>query len=166
MSFDFSDERLILKYLSETLPTATAYISGSYEYPGIQGIMNFYQVPIGVYVVYSFTGLPNGENNCGSNILGLHIHDGKMCSRDDKDPFADAGAHYNPEECPHPWHAGDLPPLFVNDGYAFGAVFTHRFNLEDLWGRTVIVHSQRDDFTSQPSGDAGQKIACGIIRRM
>lgn len=166
MSFDFSDERLVLRHLAETLPDGTAYISGSYEYPGIQGIVNFYQMPFGVYAVYSFTGLPSGENSCGGSILGMHIHEGKMCAGDEKDPFADAGAHYNPMGCTHPWHAGDLPPLFVNDGYAFGAVFTHRFNVNDLWGRTVIVHSKQDDFTSQPAGDSGVKIACGIIRRV
>ena len=40
---------------------------------------------------------------------------------------------------------------------------TNRFKVEDVLGKTVIVHDKRDDFTSQPSGDAGAKIACGII---
>lgn len=166
MTFDLNDERLVLRHLADTLPTAVAYISGSREYPRIQGVMNFYQMSFGVYVVYSFTGLPFEKDKCGNNILGLHIHEGQECRGNKDDPFANAGGHYNPNGCPHPQHAGDLPPVFVNDGYAFGAVFTHRFNVNELWGRTVIVHSKRDDFTSQPSGDSGVKIACGIIRRV
>ena len=166
MSFDFSNERVVLKYLANALPDGCAYIQGSLDYPDIKGVMNFYQMPFGVYVVYSLTGLPTQEGKCGNRILALHIHDGSGCTGNEKDPFADAGSHYNPSGCPHPEHAGDLPPIFVNDGYAFGAVFTHRFNVSDVLGKPVIIHSKPDDFKTQPSGNSGDKIACGIIRKM
>ena len=48
-------------------------------------------------------------------------------------------------------------------GFAWMAVLTDRFRVPDILGRTVIVHSQPDDFTTQPSGNAGAKIACGVI---
>ena len=77
--------------------------------------------------------------------------------------FADAHGHYNPKGTPHPEHAGDLPPLLSNHGMAWMAVYTDRFYPEDVVGRTVIIHEKADDFRSQPSGDAGEMIACGEI---
>lgn len=65
----------------------------------------------------------------------------------------------------HPDHAGDLPPLMRSNGNAFSAVVTDRFTPSDIVGRTVVIHSNPDDFSTQPSGNAGKKIACGVIRR-
>lgn len=92
------------------------------------------------------------------------IHSGEQCTGDAADPFAAALGHYDPDGCPHPEHAGDLPPLFSTRGYAFQVFLTDRFSLHEIVGRTVIIHSSPDDFTSQPSGNAGTKIACGRIR--
>ncbi len=73
--------------------------------------------------------------------------------------------HYNPGGCEHPRHAGDLPPLFGNDGAAVSLFLTSRFSVEDVIGKTVIIHDSPDDFTTGPSGNAGEKIACGVIRK-
>ena len=77
---------------------------------------------------------------------------------------SDAKAHYNPDNCEHPYHAGDMPPIFGNNGYAFSIFLTNRFWTDEIIGKTVIIHLQPDDFHSQPSGDSGAKIACGEIR--
>ena len=77
---------------------------------------------------------------------------------------SDAKAHYNPDNCEHPYHAGDMPPIFGNNGYAFSIFLTNRFCTDEIIGKTVIIHLQPDDFHSQPSGDSGAKIACGEIR--
>jgi len=77
------------------------------------------------------------------------------------DPFSDVMSHYNPNGCEHPYNDGDLPPLFGNGGYALCAFLTDRFSVNDVIGRTVIIHDQPDDFTTQPSGNSGTKIACG-----
>ena len=69
----------------------------------------------------------------------------------------------NPNNLPHPQHAGDLPPLLGNQGYAYSAFYTDRFELPDIIGRSLIIHSGADDFTTQPSGNAGVKIGCGVI---
>ena len=65
----------------------------------------------------------------------------------------------------HPFHSGDLPSLLENNGYAYMTVLTNRFKIADIIGKVVIIHDSPDDFTSQPSGNSGMKIACGIIRK-
>ena len=104
--------------------------------------------------------------SCGQRIFGFHIHEGTRCSGTSVDHFADAGSHYNPSNCPHPMHARDLPPLFVNNGRAWFATITPQFTVSDVIGHTVIVHSDPDDFHTRPSGNSGEKIACGMIKRV
>lgn len=88
---------------------------------------------------------------------------GGNCSGSREDPFADAGRHLNLEHCPHPEHTGDLPPLFGNNGYAYLSVLTNRFTISDILNKVVIIHANPDDFTTQPAGNSGKKIACGKI---
>ncbi|MBQ7897202.1 MAG: superoxide dismutase family protein [Clostridia bacterium] len=148
-------------------PQAFARIKGSALYPNLTGTVRFYEHPYGVVVVTEVEGLPNPESRCSSPIFALHIHQGSSCTREVGDPFADSGMHYNPQNCLHPYHAGDLPPLFGANGYAFSACLTNRFSLDEIIGRTVILHSSLDDFSTQPSGNSGTKIACGeIVRRL
>ncbi len=150
-------------------PFAWAILRGSERYRGIYGNVLFYESPLGVLVVSEVRGLPTGEGDCHEPIFALHIHEGDRCTGDADDPFADVGSHYNPKNCPHPYHAGDMPPLFGTGGYALGAFLTDRFKIDEVVGKTVILHSGLDDFSTQPSGNAGEKIACGEIlgrRRM
>lgn len=152
------------KDLFNRVPQARARLNGSILYPDIQGDVWFYQALEGVFVVADVEGLPNNEAKCADSIFGFHIHEGGSCSGNATDPFANTGEHYNPNNCRHPQHAGDLPSLFGVNGYAFLAVLTNRFKIEEIVGKTLVVHSKADDFTSQPSGNAGTKIACGEIR--
>jgi superoxide dismutase, Cu-Zn family len=142
---------------------ATAKLTGSPAYPSIQGTVSFYKTMRGVLVAAEVFGLPQGNGKCSGLVFGCHIHEGKIFIGNGQDPFADTKGHYNPDNCLHPRHAGDLPPLFGNRGYAWSAVLTDRFTLQEIIGRTVIVHRNPDDFTSQPSGNSGEKIACGVI---
>jgi len=59
-----------------------------------------------------------------------------------------------------------LIPLFSNSGYAWSSFLTNRFTVDQIIGRTVIIHSDPDDFTTQPSGNSGKKIACGEIIKL
>lgn len=163
-SFYTSDN--ILYWLASRRPAAFAEIRGSDAHPTIQGYARFYQRANGVFVVTQVTGLPMEENPCKDSVFAMHIHAGGSCTGNTEDPFADAGSHYNPNDCPHPAHAGDLPPLFGNNGYAWSAVFTNRFAISDIIGKTLIIHSGPDDFMTQPAGNSGSKIACGLIARM
>lgn len=142
---------------------AKAAVRGSAGYPSIHGTVTFRQMQSGTLVTAEIYGLPQAEGECGGKVFGFHVHEGTSCSGNDKDPFADAKGHFNPHGCEHPYHAGDLPPLFGNKGYAYMSVFTDRFNVSDIVGRVVIIHSGADDFKTQPSGNSGDKIACGKI---
>lgn len=143
---------------------AMAVVKGNSDFPDINGTVTFVQKKNGVLVTASISGLPKGSaESCSDRIFGLHIHEGNSCTGNAQDPFANAKTHYNPYGCAHPFHAGDLPPLFENDGYAYLSVLTNRFSISEIIGRTVIIHDMPDDFTSQPSGNSGTKIACGVI---
>lgn len=142
--------------------TASADIRGSSLYPGIHGSVDFKQTAEGVLVTADIYGLPCGKG-CPFDVFAFHVHSGTSCSGNAADPFADADGHYNPQNRQHPYHAGDLPPLFSNDGHAFMTVLTERFKVEDVIGHTVIIHKDPDDFTTQPAGNSGAKIACGKI---
>lgn len=146
------------------MPVHYAQIVGSREYPGIGGMILFYAFRKGTIVVADITGLPSGEGRCGGKIFGFHIHEGATCTGTATEPFTGAGGHYNPYECLHPQHAGDMPNLFENRGKAWNAFFTERFTPEEVKGHTVIIHDMPDDYRSQPAGNAGNRIACGMIR--
>lgn len=141
-------------------PGASARIYGGGEYPGIRGIVTFRQMRGGVLVTTEIYNLPK---NSKEQIFAFHIHDGNNCAGRGDGAFPEAGSHYNPGGKEHPCHAGDMPPLFGNNGYAYMSFFTNRFTVSEIKGRVVIIHENPDDFTAQPSGNAGKKIACGKI---
>ena len=144
-------------------PNAVAFMQGSEAYPTIRGRVLFYNTRSGVMVRAELAGLPTATGLCDKPVFAFHIHDGTACAGDAADPFARAGSHYNPDGCLHPYHAGDMPPLFGVNGRAFAAFLTNRFTVPEVLGKAVIIHARPDDFTTQPSGNAGAKIACGII---
>ncbi len=144
-------------------PFAFAKIKGSSVYPLIYGIVYFYKTRAGVLVSMQLQGLPTSDDVCQKPIFAVHIHSGSSCTGNDTDPFADALTHYNPADCAHPYHAGDMPPIFGANGLGFSAFLTNRFSADEIIGKTVIIHSNPDDFTTQPSGNSGVKIACGVI---
>lgn len=142
---------------------AKAEIKGGKKYPKIKGTVHFKETKEGVLVTAKIENLPQNDGKCGNRVFGFHIHEGESCSGNAQDEFANAKSHYNPNNCAHPHHAGDLPPLFENDGLAYMSVLTNRFKLKDIIGKVIILHDKPDDFTSQPSGNSGEKIACGKI---
>jgi Cu-Zn family superoxide dismutase len=92
-------------------------------------------------------------------------HENASCAvGDPANPFTAAGEHWNPHQQPHGNHAGDFPVLFSNDGYARMTFFTNTFSAADAVGKAVILHQNPDDYRSQPSGNAGKRLACGIVR--
>ena len=147
-------------------PSAIAQIRGSNQHPNVCGMVRFYQTGRGVLVAAHISGLPEPEGPCRHPVFAFHIHTGACCTGSGSDPFADVGGHYNPDNCPHPQHAGDLPPLFGCGGYGYASFLTDRFRLEEVIGRTLILHEHLDDFTSQPGGNAGRKMACGEIQAL
>ena len=141
-----------------TCPDAVAWIRGGATYPGIRGTVKFFQRCDGVVVEAEVAGLPNTE----TGFFAFHIHEGGNCGGEG---FANTAGHFDPGGKDHPNHAGDLPPLLADFGKAYMKVLTGRFRAAEIIGRTVVLHAGPDDFHTQPSGNAGTKIACGVIRR-
>lgn len=141
-------------------PGAAAQVRGGREAPGLTGTVQFFPMWGGVLVVARVRGLPLD----GDGIFGFHIHEGGRCTGLD---FADTGMHFDMgDHRSHPEHTGDMLPLFrCCGGRGYLAFVTGRFSIGDVIGRTVVIHSGSDDFHSQPAGNSGKKIACGVIRR-
>lgn len=154
----------VLNVLESMPPKAYASVKGSTQFPDINGMVRFYSMWDGSLVVADIEGLPYTAGDCKGRIFGFHIHEGARCLGTVQDPFAQTQGHYNPQNCAHPEHAGDLPPLFGNHGDALQIFYTDRFFPEGIVDHTVVIHDMPDDFKSQPSGDSGMKIACGEIQ--
>jgi len=104
---------------------------------------------------------------------GFHFHEKGDCSAPDG---SSAGGHFNPTSDPHgragagPHHAGDMDNIVANDqGEATIDVQDDDVSLRpgapnDVVGRAVIIHGSADDYTSQPSGNAGARVACGVVQ--
>lgn len=140
-------------------PNAVARIVGEGEVPQLSGCVRFYQESGCVLIEVKISGLPNASE---TGFFGFHIHQGRDCSGEG---FSGTEVHYNPLGQEHPDHAGDLPPLLWCKGNAYLSVKTDRFSVDEIIGRTVVIHSDPDDFHTQPAGNAGKKIACGVIRK-
>ena len=122
----------------------------------IRGTVKFYPVECATLIVARIFGLPENE----SGFFGLHIHEGESCGGEN---YAETSGHYDPDSKLHPNHAGDLPPLMRYRDCAFLSVRTDRCCVQEVIGKTVVIHDGPDDFHSQPAGNAGEKIACGVI---
>lgn len=139
-------------------PTVCARLEGSSEIHNLVGDVYLYPFRDGTLVVVDVDGIPF------SGFYGFHIHQHGPCDvGKGYTGFHDVGEHYNPTEQPHPYHAGDLPVLMSFDGHAFMVVYSDRFRPEEALGRAIIIHEWPDDYTSQPTGNAGQHIGCGVF---
>ena len=153
----FNSERNLFRLIGSKTPMAIAYVRGNEANEKIKGSLKFYSISEGTVVVSEIYNLPETK----TNFFAQHIHENGTCEGD----FSSAGEHYNPTNSEHPCHAGDLPPLLSNKGYAWSAVLDNRFNLKDIIGKSYIIHDSPDDFHTQPSGNSGTRIACGIIEK-
>ena len=150
--------------LSNILYDAKAIIRGGKKYPKINGTVYFNETKNGVIVTAKINNLPQSKNKCTGRFFGFHIHEGTSCTGNSEDEFANSKTHLNTTNCPHPFHIGDLPPLIENNGFSYMTVLIDKFKIKDIIGKVVIIHDMPDDFTTQPSGNSGTKIACGIIK--
>ena len=106
--------------------------------------------------------LPDEKLPNSFGFFGMHIHESGNCTH----PLDQTGMHYNPDNMQHPDHLGDLPPLLSHSGYAWCEFYDGRLSFADIIQKSLVIHSQKDDFTTQPAGNAGTKIGCGVIRRI
>lgn len=149
---------------------AIAYIKGGPLAPGIKGVVTFRAVPGGTEVSANINGLPQYQPAQGNRAPigphGFHLHECGSCAvGNPEDPFMKAGGHWNPDNQPHGNHAGDFPVLFSNNGRACMTFFTNKFKPKDVIGKAVIIHQNPDDYRTEPAGNAGRRLACGVIKR-
>ncbi|MCK9915104.1 superoxide dismutase family protein [Microbacteriaceae bacterium K1510] len=131
------------------------------------GSVNLTQTHQGVLINVSVKGLPPGEH-------AFHVHAVGKC----EPPFTSAGGHFNPTNhkhgmmAPEGQHAGDMPNLHIpQSGELTVEVLNTNITLEkgkpnsvyDADGSAVIIHAGKDDYKTDPTGDAGGRIACGVI---
>jgi superoxide dismutase, Cu-Zn family len=130
---------------------------------GVTGTVTFAKVEGGVKVSAKLAGLAEGAH-------GFHIHEFGDCSAPDG---ASAGGHFNPAGEPHAGpadahrHAGDMGNLTAGqDGTATLEYVDAHASFEgpnSILGRGVIVHAKPDDLKTQPTGNAGGRVACGVV---
>jgi Cu-Zn family superoxide dismutase len=135
---------------------------------GISGTVEVTERTGGVGVTAHVTGVKQ------TGPLGFHLHEVGACTPPD---FESAGEHFNPGGAPHacsptsPRHAGDLGNLEVAaGGEGHLDLETDLLTVVDgpasVVGRAVVLHAGKDDCTTQPSGDSGDRIACGVFERV
>jgi Cu-Zn family superoxide dismutase len=147
---------------SSKVTMAVAVVDGLGDHK-VKGKVTFTQKSDGVEIVAELTGLEPGEH-------GFHIHEFGDCSMADGKC---AGGHFNPTGMPHAGpdaekrHAGDFGNIKAD---ASGKAMYKRVDnmisfsgANSIIGRSVIVHAKPDDLKTQPSGDAGDRIGCGVI---
>jgi superoxide dismutase, Cu-Zn family len=132
------------------------------------GSVNLTQTPHGVLINVSVKGLPPGEH-------AFHVHAVGKC----EPPFTTAGGHFNPGAKKHGLlaaeghHAGDMPNLHIpQNGDLTVEVMNADITLEkgkpnsvfDTDGSAVVIHAGSDDYKTDPTGEAGGRIACGVIQ--
>lgn len=141
--------------------TATATIKPTASYAA-DGTVQFMEVSNGVKVSGRITGLTAGKH-------GFHVHENGDCSNNAKA----AGGHFNPQNHDHgvpsgKTHIGDLGNITASaSGAAVFDFIDPNLKLSgkhSIMNRSVVVHLNADDLSSQPSGDAGPRVGCGIIK--
>lgn len=137
----------------------------------IVGKADFVETAQGVLIEIAAKGLPPGAH-------AVHVHAIGNC--DVKTKFASAGPHFSPVAdtqhgymSEHGAHAGDMPNQVAgNDGIMHSSILNTQISLGDgantifdKDGSAFVIHAKADDYKSQPSGDAGDRLVCGVIRK-
>lgn len=129
----------------------------------VEGVVRFFKEADGIRVVAQVENLTPGDH-------GFHIHEFGDCSAPDG---AAAGGHYNPNGASHGGpedenrHVGDFGNIHADDtGKAVADFVDSHLKIEgatSIIGRSIVVHARADDLKSQPAGNAGKRVACGVI---
>jgi len=135
-----------------------ANIKGDISSPNLSGTAYFRPFKDGTLVEVEINDLPSNKSY---ELFPIHIHDGSDCVISKAGTFDNVKAHYNPTNTNHPYHAGDMPVLFSNSGYAYMRFYTTRFKPYDVENKLVIIH---EPIKNENEKVFGRKIGCGKIK--
>lgn len=147
--------------------TATATLVGGPGDTDFKGTVTFTPEGDGVRVVAHLEGVDQAGQH------GFHVHETGECTHGEGSKhFTSAGGHFNPTGAEHacpptePRHAGDLGNIEVTNGNGHAEITTTLLSLSganSVVGKAIILHAKADDCKTQPTGDAGDRLACGVV---
>lgn len=128
------------------------------------GTVTIHPAGTGVHIVADVAGVDTDGKH------GIHVHENGMCDHNGEGGkhFTSAGSHFNPAGTEHacpptdPRHAGDLGNIEVSGGTGHLDLSATNLTIDQLTGKAIILHAGEDDCKTQPTGNSGDRLACGV----
>lgn len=153
--------------VAETQSSVTKAVSDlhSVKFKSLKGMITIEELEKELKITADVSGLrPNSK-------LGFHIHENGVCEGPE---YKTAGEHFNPHNQKHgrpegkTRHMGDMGNLETNaEGVAKKVILLPKMqphDMKELIGKSILIHAKKDDLKSQPSGNSGERVACGLIK--
>jgi Cu-Zn family superoxide dismutase len=146
--------------------SVTVSLQGAPEDTDFAGTLSITPEGTGVHIVADVAGVDKDGKH------GIHVHENGMCEHHpagDAKPFSTAGGHFNPGNAEHacpptdPRHAGDLGNIEVTGGKGHLELSVANLTMDQLSGKAIILHAGEDDCKTQPTGNSGDRLACGVV---
>ena len=141
----------------------TVTLEGAPNDTDFAGTVSVHAEGAGVHIVADVAGVDT------DGLHGIHVHENGQCDHDEAGGhFTSAGGHFNPTGTEHacpptdPRHAGDLGNIQVTGGKGHLEVTATNLTLDQLTGKAIILHAGEDDCKTQPTGNSGDRLACGV----
>lgn len=145
-------------------PAMTATLQGAPDDTDFSGTVTLTPDGTGVRVVAELSGVDTDGQHA------IHVHENGMCDHEAGGKhFTSAGSHFNPAGAEHacpptePRHAGDMGNVAISGGSGRLELTLNNVTADQLAGKAIILHAKQDDCKTQPTGDAGDRLACGVV---
>ena len=147
--------------------STTVTMQGAPEDTDFAGTLTISPEGTGVRIIADVAGVDKDGKH------GIHVHENGMCEHhptgESAKPFSTAGGHFNPAGVEHacpptdPRHAGDLGNIEVSGGKGHLEISLANVTMDQLNGKAIILHAGEDDCKTQPTGNSGDRLACGVV---
>jgi superoxide dismutase, Cu-Zn family len=143
----------------------TVSLQGAADDTDFAGTVSVHPEGTGVHIVADVAGVDTDGR------LGIHVHENGQCDHQGEGGkhFTSAGGHFNPTGTEHacpptdPRHAGDLGNIEVSGGKGHLDLSVTNLTLDQITGKAIILHAGEDDCKTQPTGNSGDRLACGVV---